>query len=249
MDTAQIILAVTPFLIELILVVRMFRSKVIRQYPTFFTFVAFDMLRTLVTLPLWRMAHAHYAPYFWGSWIGEAISIGLGFAVLWELFRNTFREYEGLKSLGAVLFRWSIVVLLLVAVVLAVSTPGTDQYRIVAAIMLLERSVRMIQTGLLLLLILFRSQLALDWRHPLFGIAAGFAIYAVVQVVNYAVRSEFGQLDNLPFQLLGPFSYLLATFVWLAYFWAAEKARVDVNVAPYSELAKWNDALAEVLHR
>lgn len=231
--------------------VRMWRSGMYREYPMFCWFVYFDIARSAVDFILSSWGKPAYAAYFYTYWIADAVSIVLAFAVIWELFEITLRPYEGMRGLAAVLFRWAIVVLLLVAVVMASSRNHEGfppSYWMVEAVMVLERSVRMVQAGLMLLLLLFAAQLAIRWRHTAFGIALGFAVYAVLQLVAYAIRLDSGLADGT-FRLLSPASYLLASIIWAAYLWRSEPLPAVRELPPGSDLARWNTALLEVLQR
>jgi len=51
----------------------------------------------------------------------------LGFKVIHEVFLDVFRPYHTLRDLGSVLFKWAGLVMLMVACVVAASTPsGSD---------------------------------------------------------------------------------------------------------------------------
>lgn len=231
--------------------VRMWRSGMYREYPMFCWFVYFDIVRSVVDFILSSLGKPAYAAYFYTYWIADAISIVLAFAVMWELFKITLRPYEGMRDLAAVLFRWAIVVLLLVAVVMAASQGHgafPRSYWLVQAVMVLERSVRMVQAGLMLLLLLFGAQLAINWRHTAFGIALGFAVYAVLQLAAFAIRLGSGLADGV-FKLLSPISYLLALLIWAAYLWHSKPLPAVRELPPGSDLARWNTALLEVLQR
>ncbi len=51
-----------------------------------------------------------------------------------------------------------------------------------AAIMTLQRSVRVVQCGLMLFLLVFSRYLGTNWRQKSFGIALGFGAFASVEL-------------------------------------------------------------------
>ena len=58
------------------------------------------------------------------------LSVLISFAVLQEIFKDAFRPYENLRDLSVILFRWSALVVLLVAVMWAINAGHTvDQQR------------------------------------------------------------------------------------------------------------------------
>lgn len=249
MEALRIVLAAAPLLLQFALAARMWRTRMHRQYRLFFCFLIFDVGSSAVTIPLWRMGQPAYAAFFYSYWTAEAVRALLGFAVLWEIYHAALRNYEGLQRLAGVAFRGALAVLLLVAIVLAASNPAAGPNPMVAAIMVLERSVHLVQAGLLLALLLFKAQLGLAWRHPLFGIAVGFAVYATLQVVIFAVRAAAGPVADPMLRLLAPLSYNLAVFTWLAYLWQADRAPVALTPRLNADLLRWDRALAEVLQR
>ena len=75
----------------------------------------------------------------------------LEFGVLYELLVNALKPYSALIDLGKMLFRWAAVFLILAAFLTAFATTGSGNNKLVAASELLQRTVRLMQCGLLLL--------------------------------------------------------------------------------------------------
>ena len=83
----------------------------------------------------------------------------LEFAVLYELLVNALKPYSALIDLGKMLFRWAAVFLVLAALLTALATTGSGSNKMVAACELLQRTVRLMQCGLLLLFLGWKSVL------------------------------------------------------------------------------------------
>jgi len=249
METVHIALAVAPVFLQAAVLLRLWRSGLFRRYHVFFAFVVFDLCSSAVLIPLWRMGPAAYAAFFYAYWAVQAIGALLSFAVLWEIYRAALGAYEGLRRLMDNVFSGMIVVLLLISVVLAAWEPAAGPSRTTAAIMVLARSVHLVQAGLLLVLLLLKAELGLAWRHPLFGIAMGFALYATLQVVIFAVRAQAGAVADPMLRLLGPVSYNLAALTWLAYLWRPERAPTALTPSLSADLLRWDRALTEVWQR
>ena len=104
--------------------------------------------------------------------------------MLQEIFKDAFRPYEALRDLSVILFRWSALVVLLVGVMWAINgNHKSDNGAIVDAILLAERSVRLMQCGLVFFLLLFSEYLGISRRSPLFGISLGFGLFAAVNML------------------------------------------------------------------
>jgi len=143
----------------------MLKRRMVSGLPVFFAYAAFHVLRTAVLFTMQLQHRMSYTDYFYAYWSSNAVSIVLGFAVLYELYRQVFRNHDAIRQLGGALFGWAALVLLAVAVMTAVSDPGVDVPGIVGAMLLLERSVRIMQCGLLLFLFLLVFCFGLPWRH------------------------------------------------------------------------------------
>src|SRR5690348_2992994 len=61
--------------------------------------------------------------YFYAFWITEVLQCFATLCVIKELFDNAFEQHLGLRRLGNVLFQWSITILIVIAVLIAFTTP------------------------------------------------------------------------------------------------------------------------------
>src|SRR5215467_8421434 len=161
--------------LQSILAIFMWRRGLYRQFRVFFTYVLIQVAIFCVTFPLWRLGN--YEWFFWTYWVGAAISAIISFKIIHEIFLDVFRPYHALKDLGTIIFRWAGTVMLMVAAVVAFS--NTPNYHpIVHAVTTLQRSVRFVQFGLVIFLLLFSRYLGVSRRYYSFGTALGFGLIA-----------------------------------------------------------------------
>src|SRR5215831_20606132 len=133
----------TPVLMAVI-AVAMYRRKLHRDFPYFFNYTLFQILSFAIEFPL-----RHWVNWYYVSWTLTALSAVVSFAVLLEIFRDAFRPYEALRDLSVILFRWCALVVLLVAGMWAITSwRGNQMDNITNAIFIVDRSVRMMQCGL-----------------------------------------------------------------------------------------------------
>ena len=224
--------------LSLAVVVTMLRRGLRRDFPFFFSYAAFQVASAPLLFALYQ--RGVYADYFYAYWTSSALGIGLGLAVLYEVFLHAFRPYVALRGLGSMIFRWAALVLLLVAVITSLSAPA-GQKPLLTAILSLERSIRMMQCGLLILMLLFSSQLGLSWRSHLFGIAAGFGAYAGVSLALVTLRAQLGVPGDSTYSLINSGAYTFAALTWFGYMLAPEPARQAVRVQPVPD--QWDFAL------
>src|SRR5690242_11909214 len=162
--------------------------KLYRTFPVFFSYVAFQILVFALLFPLG--GDRFYTIFYYTSWGTTAVSVILGFFVIHELFQDVFRPYHTLRDLGSVLFKWAALVMLLVAGVVAASTPPGMQGPLVQSVLTVQRCIRVIQCGLILFLIVFSKYVGVSWRQHSFGIALGFGSYAAAELTVLAFNAS-----------------------------------------------------------
>jgi len=113
----------------------------------------------------------------------------------------------------------------------------------------MERSIQLIQTGVLLFLFLFSKLFGLTWRHYIFGMALGFGVYASISLVASSLEAQFGKpVFALCSNLLAS-SYAMGAYIWSGYFLYKKKPDPVSRVPSSGQLRQWNEALAGLLNR
>ena len=243
--TALLALWYGGILLQAAIAVAMIYRRVWRRFPTFFTYTVFLVVRSLLLLVLRRVSLDAYFYVYWG---GELLSWALGLAVIQEVMQQLFAPYQAITRLATVLFRWGAGLLVALAVVVALASSGPDHDRVFAGILLFERSVRVVQVGLLSLLFVLAGFLHLRWPHRVFGIALGLALFTSVELAAVSLRSHTGMALQQTFTVLKPLSFVLAQAVWMAYFALPERLPAAES-SPASTMEGWDLALAELLRR
>jgi hypothetical protein len=106
---------------------------------------------------------------------------------------------------------------LLLAIIGALSSGETGGDRIAAAVFSFDRSMRLMQIGLFLLLMLLCRVLRNCWRQPVFGIALGFGVFASVELILLSMVMWFGNGHATMISLLKSTAYNAVTLVWVGY--------------------------------
>src|SRR5450755_3250723 len=197
--------------LELVLASLLVRRKLHRQFPVFFAYIISQIINFAILFPIFKAGPTHYGAYFYAYWIGSVVSLAIGFKVIHEIFLDVFRPYHTLKDLGTVLFRWAGVVMLLVSVVVAFSN-SFDQGLLIHAVTTLERSVRIVQLGLILFLLLFSRFLGVSRKQISFGISLGFGLFAGVDLMMYALNSG-GLITQKIFNLIDLSTYIVSILI------------------------------------
>lgn len=228
-------------LMQLGVLVAMYRRGLHRDYPYFFNYTVLQVLSE----PILFVVQKHsYATYYYSYWISVALSALISFAVLQEIFHEAFRPYEALRDLSVILFRWSALVVLLVGVMWAITAAQSSRLdAITGGILLAQRSIRLMQCGLVFFLLLFSEYLGISRRHLVFGIALGFGIFASISMLVAAAASH-GTFVHAPvLRQINMAVYDIAVVIWLGYT-ALAPARSSVAVAA-ARSKDWNYALED----
>lgn len=212
-----------------------------RDFPVFFRYTAYCVLIAVVSVisSIWTSCSQYYY-LFWGC---AVVMFCLEFAVMYEAFVNAMKPYSALIDLGKMLFRWAAIFLVLVALLTAIASSGSESNRIGTAITLTQRSLRLMQGGLLLLFFSFERRLGLSWRSYSMAIVLGLGIAASVDLTTSYLASRFAPWANA-LNILGVFVYLgIATF-WALCFRQPEPARKNVLDSPSRLIfQRWNETL------
>lgn len=242
----QLLLWLTPAVIEIVIVMAIIYRKLWRNLPIFTSYLIFQILRTSFLF----LERNNDVNYFYAFWITEALASFAILCVIKELFDNAFEQHLGLRQLGNVLFQWSIVILIVVAVLIAFTSPGADVKKLMAGIVTLKRFVTLIQSGLLGFLFLFAFVFGLGWQHYATGVCLGFGIYGVVELSMVTARSlhgpSFTPILNWVMMSMGN----CCVFIWATYFLLPQPKQVGHSPIHVStRLEEWNDALLQLMRR
>ena len=246
LTTLQLTLWLSPTIVEGVIVMAMLYRKLWRSLPIFFSYLIFTISRSCFLF----LERHNAIEYFYAYWVTEALGSLAVLCVIKELFDNAFQQHLGLRQLGNVLFRWSIAVLVVVAVIVAWMSPGGDTARIMAGIIAVKRTVTFVESGLLGFLFLFAFTLGLGWQHYATGVCLGFGVYGVVELAAITLRAIYGE------PALGIFNGMIMTvnsccvFIWATYFLLPQpKQAVHSPIHVSNRLEEWNEALLQLMKR
>jgi hypothetical protein len=223
----------------------MLRRKLNSEYPFFFSYTIFQVINAFALYAVYQVASSPLT-YYYMYWTLTSIGILISFGVIQEVFFNAFKPYEALRDLSSMLFRWSAAVLILVSGVAVIVTASETVGEVSTWITGVGRSVRLMQCGMVIFLILFTKYLGISPRHFLFGVAAGYGFYASVNMIVMTMFSRFSLFTELTLSVINSLSYNIAVGMWLVYVLAPQADRRKVEIVPQSD--KWNFALAGVLN-
>jgi hypothetical protein len=241
---ATFILWVLPLVMQCVIATVMLRRKLVGQFPFFFSYTVLVPGRDF-TLSFLPNPGDRYSSVFFG---GEAAAVLLSLGIIFEISWHFVRRYPFLRLFLRVLWISAIVAgaAALAMLFWAKGPAGTDVA--LEWITLGERSARFLQVCLLIVAIATLSRLGLTWRDYSLGIAAGFGVYAALDLVLLELRGHLHVLSGETFVLLRSAAYNLGVLIWGFYFLLPHGGN-PVDRLPGTDVANWNDTLSEHVHK
>ena len=201
-------------LLQLTLLIFMLRRKLQAVFPRFFSYIVFQIVKSVILFGIYRYDHENY---FDAYWTGNAISVLLSVTVMDEILHNLLKRYGGIQKLTSLIFRWACGLLLLLSIVNAYSSQQTGPDRVISAVLAFDRSVRVMQCGLFFLLMILCRLLRNCWRQHVFGIALGFGIFASIELMLVSIVTHFGDGGVAVVSLIKSAAYNAVTLLWVMY--------------------------------
>src|ERR1051326_5588734 len=186
-----VVIGISCALLQLGILAAMKRKNLRRQFPVFFSYNTYVIAAVLISM----------VPYFFccqppgGGPVGalrtllyyvpdvlSVVLIGFEFALMYEIFVAALKPYSALIDLGKMLFRWAGLFLLIAAALTAFATASPAVNRLPIAIELLERSMRLMECGLLLLF------LCCEGTRGLWGPRGGFPFAFALVTPEFEMR-------------------------------------------------------------
>ncbi len=226
-----------------LLCIEMVRRKLVSRWPNFFTYTAAQIFFFLIEFAARpQLSEDHF---FYLSCISGTLSVAFGFRAIEEVYRDVFRVFDALRDLGTLLFRWVGLLMVLVAVVVAASSSSTDLLWISHSILILERSLRVMQCGIILFLLVFIRHLGLTWRSRSFGVAFGFGIMALAATIVSLLEVRGGASTSYELlSLINVAAYNVAILTWIAYMLMPAEAGARAGSALRTK--RWEQELREI---
>jgi hypothetical protein len=219
----------------------MLRRGLHRRFKFFFAYIVTQALIFSLIFPAYL--RQSYWAFFYLYWFSNAVSAVLGFQVIHEVFLDVFRPFHTLRDMGTVLFRWAALVMLMAAGVVAVSSDSKVILPWMQAIITSQRCVRVVQVGIVLLLLIFARYLGVSRKQQSFGIALGFGSFALIELALLASWVG-GHMGSLAASLVNMTAYNLSLCIWLCYTVAKSPAR-EGNAALFRP-QRWEQGLADI---
>ena len=243
---------VAPNLFLLAVGFLIWKRGISRQVPAF---LAFAFLGALGGLAVFGADVAPFisAENYWRiDWTRLLIESLLKFLVIGEVFSRVFTRYPSISRVSRVAVSVFGAALVLMAGLIAGFAHGDSTRLLISGDHLLEQTVFVIESGLILFLFLFAAYFRLSWDRLSFGILLGFGISACEHLATWAVIANASPSEHartlFAFLIMG--TYHLCVLIWLYYVLVPQKV-VTKSLIPLPEnnLAVWNRELERLLQQ
>ena len=219
MGKSAVFLVITALLLGFWLLVILWKRRVFRIFPFFFTYVFSSVLIGVIKL----VFLADYTIYFRLFWSAEILYAILAVLALHEAFRELFGAFFRIYSWFWLLFPATVVIVSAFSVIHALRHPPVEASPLISIILSLEVGVNILQCGLFLIFLGVRRILKMRGRVYSWGIVEGFAAIALAGI-TYALRSEFGTRYSFLAKYGTSVAYIFAVTLWLDTFIRAPKS-------------------------
>jgi len=243
---------VAPNLFLLLLAILLWVRGFRRVLPAFFALTILSAVAELGTF-LADVVPSVSPTNFWRVfWVGLLVESLFKFIVIGEVFSRIFSPYPSIGRLGRTLVSGSGGVLVLLAALAAAFSRGDSMFSVVSGAHLLEQTVFIIESGLIIFLFLFAAYFHLSWDRLSFGILFGLGISSCEHLATWAIIANTSPSEHVRtlFAFLNMATYHAAVLIWFYYLLVPGKAPKKSTIRlPETNLAVWNREVERLLHQ
>lgn len=246
-------MSVVEFLLWSMLGFLFWKKGLSHRFPAMGGYLALHILATpLLLLVLWAQSQSwgrgYFGLYFFSYWAVYAASAVLLFFICIQVFRSALVAFPGLMKIGILVFRWAMVVSLIVSLGSVAFSHGHGQETIaIQVVVSLMRCVSILALCLLAFLCLSMNALRLPIRDMAFGIALGFGLFSADDFVLASLISAHTSLTavlQIPYEAL----VLASIAIWVAYAALPEPLRKPIVMPASSAIYRWNEIASALGH-
>lgn len=250
-------MGLAEFLFSAVLVFMFWKKALHRRFPAMGSYLALRVVSTpILSLLLLgqsgqfsnsadfeRLSAQAYFFTFWAVYIAGAILL---YFICMEVFRSALSSLPGLLRFGVVIFRWAVLVSVIVTLS-SVSFAHRGVLIIPDVAIQLMRSVSLLELCLLAFLCLSMNALRLSVRDLAFGIALGFGVLSSNDFVFASLTARFASL-TAPLQFVYESVILFSLATWVVYCALPEPVRKPVVMPVNSTIYRWNEIASALGH-
>ncbi len=196
------------------MLLRALQGKIFTRYPIFYFYLSYVLLESLLRFYVYLSHPGFYSRFYWGT---QFVSVAVGYAVIWEIYRQALRRYPGTARMakGVLLTVFALVVSKVF--VNSLTGPVWSPAKSTAE---LERNLRTVQGILLLAVVALLAYYAIPVGRNLKGMIVGYGFFIGTSLIHLTLRSHLGDAFQVWWQYLQPAAYALSLLIWCAALWS-----------------------------
>jgi hypothetical protein len=195
--------------LEVFLLARGVRGRLISRYPIFYTYILFVLLQSPIRLVSY--GRPLYKPVYW---VTEFLGLALGCLIVFEIYRVALAAYPGTAKMA----RNILMFLFALAVAKAGAALWSDPHLLVETTPLqMERALRTVQAISILALVAVFASYSIPFGENLRGILLGYGLFIGERVICLAFMPPQGH--HFWFYAYSA-CYIVALSLWLAHLWS-----------------------------
>ena len=199
-------------LLEVVLLVRAARARLIRRYPLFYSYILF----VLVQSPVRWAFYGHKPLYAVVYWITEFLGAIIGCGIVFEAYRVGLADYPGTARMA----KLALSIVFVIAVATALGLASGPGWWATARITDIERALRIVQALAIIALLLLFWSYRISFGKNLGGILGGYGVFVGASVVWLTFVYMGGNEFQHFWFYLKPVSYDLAVGTWVWCLWS-----------------------------
>ncbi len=245
-------LSAVEFLLWCALALLFWKKQLYRRFPAMGAYLALHVVSTPFLLSLlYAQNHpwgrSFFPVYFYGYFGVYIASVILLLFVCLEIFRSALTSFPGLMRIGIVIFRWAILVSIIVTLS-SVSFVHRGVMIVPDIAYALMRSVSILELCLLAFLCLSMNALRLSVRDLSFGIALGFGVMAANEFVLASLFPTHSSSLTTPLEFAYEALILVSLAIWATYCALPERSSRPVVMPASSAIYRWNEIASALGH-
>jgi hypothetical protein len=244
---------VAPNLFLILLGIVLWNRGIGRRFPWFLAFCflsgAGDLAAYLADV-IPSVSPENFWLVFWANLVIESV---LKFLVIGEIFSFLLEPYPSIARMGKALVSGIGAVLVLVSSAIAGLGHGDNTHFLISGAHLLEQTVFIIESGLIIFLFAFASHFHLAWDRFSFGVLLGLGISSCEHLATWAIIANASPSEQVRtlFAFLNNATYHFSVLIWFYYLLVPGKVMVKAGEPPppADTLAAWNRELERLLQQ
>lgn len=208
------VIAWSGIALEVLLLIRGFRGKLLARYPVFYSYILFVCSQSLLRFFVYHQRPQSYSTVYW---ITEWLGIIAGCCVVFEIYRVGLAAYPGTARMARNLLAFVFVMAFTKAVV---ETWNDPHWWLVATTMDLEHALRTVQALSIVALVVLFLFYSIPFGRNLRGVLLGYGLFVGESVVWLTFASSGGQRFHQFWSYVHPAAYSVVLVVWAVHLWS-----------------------------